>query len=107
MNETIRVAIAAISFAAVGATSAQEADKSKDIHAVMFEMDYNEAGVILHAQVIGGYPSLEDCSDKLGAAMAAIVPQLLKGVTPQLECSGVKAEQQAKEDEPQAPGTAL
>ena len=72
------------------------------IHAVLFLLTFNSQTLeITHAQVIGGYPTLEDCRGKLSAAMAMIAPELTAGELPQLECSTV----QTRTEDPDEPET--
>jgi hypothetical protein len=69
-----------------------EPAKSDTVQAVMYEFTYNlQTLAITHAQVVGGYPSVDECR----AAMPKIVtmgsPHLEAGEQMQLQCSGIRA----------------
>ena len=65
---------------------------------MLVEMDYDAGGAIRHAEVLGGYASLDACRDAMPKVMAIAVPRLEKGLTPQLECSGVRRVVQESEE---------
>ena len=60
------------------------------VHAVMYEFTYDyKSLVITHAQVIGGYRSVELCRKAIPAVLATVAPQLSSRERARLECSGV------------------
>jgi len=66
--------------------------KPVSIQAVMYEFTYNaQTRAITHAQVIGGYPSVDDCRDAMPKVATMGIPQLESGEQMQLQCSGIKA----------------
>ena len=59
--------------------------------AVMYEFSYIEASMtIVHAQVIGGYPSVDACQEAMPKVMGVITPQLNEGERVQLQGSGIR-----------------
>lgn len=63
-----------------------------NIQAVMYEFTYNtQTRAITHAQVIGGYASVDDCRDAMPKVVTMGMPQLESGEQMQLQCSGIKS----------------
>jgi hypothetical protein len=62
------------------------------VQAVMYEFTYNaQTLAITHAQVIGGYPSVDDCRAAMPRVAAVGSPQLDAGEQMQLQCSGIRS----------------
>jgi hypothetical protein len=69
-----------------------EPAKSNTVQAVMYEFTYNaQTLAITHAQVIGGYPSVDECREAMPKVVAMGSPQLDSGEQMQLQCSGIRA----------------
>jgi hypothetical protein len=69
-----------------------EPAKSSTVQAVMYEFTYNaQTLAITHAQVIGGYPSVDECREAMPKVVAMGSPQLDSGEQMQLQCSGIRA----------------
>jgi hypothetical protein len=65
-----------------------------DIRAVMYEFTYNQQTLqITHAQVVGGYPSVDACREAMPRVSAVGGAQLDTDEKIQLECSGIREEQ--------------
>jgi len=65
---------------------------SNPVQAVMYEFTYNaQTLAITHAQVIGGYPSVDACREAMPRVVALGAPQLDSGEQMQLQCSGIRA----------------
>ena len=65
---------------------------SNTVQAVMYEFTYNaQTLAITHAQVIGGYPSVDACREAMPRVVALGSPQLDSGEQIQLQCSGIRA----------------
>jgi len=63
-----------------------------EIHAVMYEFTYElRSLVITHAQVVGGYASVELCRQAMPAVLATVAPQLGAQERARLQCSGITA----------------
>ena len=73
---------------AVLAAPAAELPEAATVHAVMFEIEYDLAGAIRHAQAIGGYPTLDACVAAMPRVMAFITSQVESGLTGQVHCTG-------------------
>ena len=66
--------------------------KPVSIQAVMYEFTYNaQTRAITHAQVIGGYATVDDCRDAMPKVVTMGMPQLESGEQMQLQCSGIKS----------------
>jgi hypothetical protein len=66
--------------------------KPASVQAVMYEFTYNtQTRAITHAQVVGGYPSVDECRDAMPKVVAMGSPQLELGEQMQLQCSGIKS----------------
>jgi hypothetical protein len=66
--------------------------KPASIQAVMYEFTYNtQTQAITHAQVIGGYATVDDCREAMPKVVAMGSPQLDSGEQMQLQCSGIKS----------------
>jgi len=88
--------LAALSLPAVLAA----ADTPAAIHAVMYEFTYDaKAHVILHAQVVGGFPSVDECKEAMPRVYASGSMGLDEGEQMQLECSGIR---ERAPDQPEA-----
>ncbi len=65
---------------------------SNTVQAVMYEFTYNaQTLAITHAQVIGGYPSVDACREAMPRVVAMGLPQLDSGEQLQLQCSGIRS----------------
>jgi hypothetical protein len=68
-----------------------ESETSDAIQAVMYEFTYNaQTLAITHAQVIGGYPSVDQCREAMPRVAANGSLQLGSGELMQLQCSGIR-----------------
>jgi len=57
----------------------------------MYEFTYNATTLtITHAQVIGGYPSVDECREAMPRVVALGGPNLDQGEKMQLQCSGIR-----------------
>jgi hypothetical protein len=66
--------------------------KLASIQAIMYEFTYDtQTRAITHAQVIGGYPSVDDCREAMPKVVAMGSPQLGSGEQMQLQCSGIRS----------------
>jgi len=66
--------------------------KPDAVQAVMYEFTYNaQTLVITHAQVVGGFPSLDLCREAMPRVAATGSPQLDPGEQMQLQCSGIRS----------------
>jgi hypothetical protein len=66
--------------------------KSNTVQAVMYEFTYNtQTLAITHAQVIGGYPSVDECREAMPKVVAMGSSQLESGEQMQLQCSGIRS----------------
>jgi hypothetical protein len=73
-------------------TAASGAPPQVTVHAVMFELTYNAQTLeVTHAQVVGGYPSVDACKEAMPKVVAVGAPQLDQGEQMQLECSGIRS----------------
>jgi hypothetical protein len=79
-----------LAFLASAAFADSPTSDTIEVHAVMFELAYDDKGAIRHAQVIAGYASMDACRDAMRTVMgrATVVEE---GLTPQLECQGVRS----------------
>jgi hypothetical protein len=69
-----------------------EPAKPAPVQAVMYEFTYNaQTLAITHAQVIGGYPSVDECREALPRVAAMGSSQLDSGELMQLQCSGIRS----------------
>jgi hypothetical protein len=69
-----------------------EPAKPTTVQAVMYEFTYNaQTLAITHAQVIGGYPSVDECREALPRVAAMGSVQLDSGELMQLQCSGIRS----------------
>jgi hypothetical protein len=69
-----------------------EPAKSTTVQAVMYEFTYNpETLAITHAQVIGGFPSVDECRQAMPGVVAMASPQLESSEKLQLQCSGIRS----------------
>jgi hypothetical protein len=58
----------------------------------MYEFTYNaQTLAITHAQVIGGYPSVDECREAMPKVVAMGSSQLESGEQMQLQCSGIRS----------------
>ena len=72
--------------------SSDEPAKTNTVQAVMYEFTYNaQTLAITHAQVIGGYPSVDECREAMPKVAATGSPQLHSGEQMQLQCSGIRS----------------
>jgi hypothetical protein len=70
----------------------EEPEKSNTVQAVMYEFTYNlQTLAITHAQVIGGYPSVDECRAAMPKVAAMGSPRLEAAEQMQLQCSGIRA----------------
>lgn len=84
---------------------ADTTEADEPIRAVMYEMGYAQDGAIKHAQVYGGYPSMEKCVEAMPSVMGlATEVEGKDGLLPQLECSGPK-QLEHKHEVPKKDGT--
>lgn len=76
------------------------AERAKSgVHAVMYEFTYDTTTLaITHAQVVGGYPSVDECREQMPRVMATGEPQVGEGEQMQLQCSGIKEPTEAPAD---------
>jgi hypothetical protein len=66
--------------------------KADSVQAVMYEFTYNaQTLVITHAQVVGGFPSVDLCREAMPRVAATGSVQLDAGEQMQLQCSGIRA----------------
>ena len=66
--------------------------KVDSVQAVMYEFTYNaQTLVITHAQVIGGFPSVDLCREAMPRVAATGSVQLDAGEQMQLQCSGIRS----------------
>jgi hypothetical protein len=85
------------------------------VHAVMYAFSYDiQTLAITHAQVIGGYPSVDDCRHNMVKVSVAATDQLATGEQLQLQCSGIMeptddtdADAAPTTDEPPKPKTPI
>jgi hypothetical protein len=69
-----------------------EPDRPGSIQAVMYAFTYNaQTLAITHAQVIGGFPSVDQCREAMPKVAATGALQLDSGEQMQLQCSGIRA----------------
>ena len=69
-----------------------EPQKPTGVQAVMYAFTYNpQTLAITHAQVIGGYPSVDLCRQAMPKVAATGSLQLDAGEQMQLQCSGIRA----------------
>jgi hypothetical protein len=69
-----------------------ESQTSDAIQAVMYEFTYNaQTLAITHAQVIGGYPSVDQCREAMPGVAASGSLQLGSDELMQLQCSGIRS----------------
>jgi len=69
-----------------------EPEKPTTVQAVMYASTYNaQTLAITHAQVIGGYPSVDLCRQAMPKVAATGSLQLDAGEEMQLQCSGIRA----------------
>ena len=69
----------------------EEPVKADSVQAVMYEFTYNaQTLVITHAQVIGGFPSVDLCREAMPKVAATGSLQLEAGEQMQLQCSGIR-----------------
>lgn len=69
-----------------------EPAKPNTVQAVMYEFTYNpETLAITHAQVIGGFPSVDECREAMSKVGAMASAQLESGEKLQLQCSGIRS----------------
>jgi hypothetical protein len=69
-----------------------EPEKPTSVQAVMYAFTYNaQTLAITHAQVIGGYPSVDSCRQAMPKVAATGSLQLDAGEEMQLQCSGIHA----------------
>jgi hypothetical protein len=69
-----------------------EPAKPTTVQAVMYEFTYDaQTLAITHAQVIGGYPSVDECRAAMPRVAAVGSPQLDSGELMQLQCSGIRS----------------
>jgi hypothetical protein len=74
----------------LAATVAVAADPPR-VQAVMYEFTYRPDTLsITHAQVIGGYPSVDECREAMPRVAAMGAAQLEAGELMQLQCSGIR-----------------
>ena len=74
------------------AAPAEEPSASGAVHAVMYEYTYELGSlVITHAQVVGGYGSVDLCRKAMPAVLATVAPQLGAQERARLQCSGITA----------------
>jgi hypothetical protein len=67
------------------------AESAKEVRAVMYEFTYDaESLIITHAQVVGGYPSVDACKEAMARVSALGNAQAEPGEKIQLECSGIR-----------------
>jgi hypothetical protein len=77
------------------------------VRAIMYEFTYIEStGVISHAQVIGGFPSVDACEEAMAKVYGIGSVGLDAGEKMQLQCSGIR-EQAAEPSVPPKPKTAI
>lgn len=70
---------------------------SNTVQAVMYEFSYNtQTLAITHAQVIGGYPSVDKCREAMLKVVAMGLPKLESGEQMQLQCSGIRSPDSAE-----------
>ena len=78
------------------------------VKAIMYEFTYIEAtGIIDHAQVIGGYPSVDACEEAMAKVYGIGSVGLDPGEQMQLECSGIKEKTTPDTVEPPKPKTPI
>lgn len=79
------------------------------VQAVMYEFTYRPAEMtITHAQVIGGFPTVEECRETMPRVYAMGATQLEAGEQMQLQCSGIRApDPSADPAKPVAPSVIL
>lgn len=69
-----------------------EPELANSIQAVMYAFTYNaQTLAITHAQVIGGFPSVDQCRQAMPKVAARGSLQLDSGEQMQLQCSGIRA----------------
>ena len=83
------------------------------VHAVMYEFTYDgQTLAITHAQVVGGFPSVDECRQNMSKVGVYATAQLAEGEQLQLQCSGIKEpiphdDEQPADDEPPKPKTPI
>jgi hypothetical protein len=69
-----------------------EPEWADTVQAVMYAFTYNaQTLAITHAQVIGGFPSVDQCREAMPRVAATGSLQLDSGEQMQLQCSGIRA----------------
>jgi len=95
----VKTALLALAFSTV-------AIADDPVRAIMYEFTYIEStGVISHAQVIGGFPSVDACEEAMAKVYGIGSVGLDAGEKMQLECSGIREE--PDKPEPPKPKTAI
>ena len=101
--KSLRTPLLCVALSVSLAAGADQPPEKNGVHAVMYALVYDaQSFEITHAQVIGGYPSLNVCRKAMTSVLAASSSQLKSNERLRLDCSGGRPVEPARV--PRSPG---